>query len=240
MTTFSLRLCCGMLHKHCFVSSDLRIDFRFFRFWFWPWLGLVYYSVRPADSDQDFDYSPPLPHPPPHKRIRILAPLYSSASCHLYPEARPSWNWYLQCCGSGIRDCVPFWPLYAGSSMNNPEDNLMSLKGIFWFVCGIRDGDSSDPVTVMVESRIRDKHLPDPPHWVPVNTCSGFKLILPLWFRYRIHQPSKSGTKAWYRCTSYSSNKCRATAVLRKSTNTLIKVTRPHNHSPGFLPDFAR
>ena len=139
-----------------------------------------------------------------------------------------------------IRDCVPFWPLYAGSSMNNAEDNLMSLKGIFWFVCGIRDGDSSDPVTVMVESRIRDKHLPDPPHWVPVNTCSGFKQILPLCFRYRIHQPSKSGTKAWYRCTSYSSNKCRATAVLRKSTNTLIKVTRPHNHSPGFLPDFAR
>ena len=115
------------------------------------------------------------PSPPPHKRIRILAPLYSSASCHLYPEARPSWNWYLQCCGSGIRDCVPFWPLYAGSSMNNAEDNLMSLKGIFWFVCGIRDGDSSDPVTVMVESRIRDKHLPDPPHWVPVKTSSEFK-----------------------------------------------------------------
>ncbi len=47
-------------------------------------------------------------------------------------------------------------------------------------------------------------------------------------FRYGIHQSSKSGMKAWYRCTSYSANKCRATAVLPKATNTLMKVTRPH------------
>ncbi len=58
--------------------------------------------------------------------------------------------------------------------------------------------------------------------------------------RYRMHQPNKKGTKAWYRCVKYESNQCRATAVLHISSKTLLKVTRSHTHSPGFLQEFAR
>ena len=55
-----------------------------------------------------------------------------------------------------------------------------------------------------------------------------------------MHQPNKKGTKAWYRCVKYESNQCRATAVLHISSKTLLKVTRSHTHSPGFLQEFAR
>jgi len=55
-----------------------------------------------------------------------------------------------------------------------------------------------------------------------------------------MHQKNKKETKAWYRCTRYESNQCRATAVVHISSGTLLKVTRSHVHSPGFLQDFAR
>ena len=87
---------------------------------------------------------------------------------------------------------------------------------------------------------------PDPQHWLLVwlmpsfawrnvldNTCT----FAP---SYRMHQKNKKETKAWYRCTRYESNQCRATAVVHISSGTLLKVTRSHVHSPGFLQDFAR
>ena len=67
--------------------------------------------------------------------------------------------------------------------------------------------------------------------------CTGTKFPI---FRYRMHQKNEKGTKAWYRCTRYEANRCRATAVLHIASNTLLKVTRSHTHSPGFLQEFAR
>jgi hypothetical protein len=55
-----------------------------------------------------------------------------------------------------------------------------------------------------------------------------------------MHQKNEKGTKAWYRCTRYEANTCRATAVVHIASNTLLKVTRSHTHSPGFLQEFAR
>jgi len=57
---------------------------------------------------------------------------------------------------------------------------------------------------------------------------------------YRMHQKNKKETKAWYRCTRYESSQCQATAVVQISSETFLKVTRSHVHSPGFLQDFAR
>jgi hypothetical protein len=55
-----------------------------------------------------------------------------------------------------------------------------------------------------------------------------------------MHQKNKTGTKAWYRCTHYEANHCRATAVVHTSSQTLLKVTRNHMHLPGFLKELAR
>ena len=45
-----------------------------------------------------------------------------------------------------------------------------------------------------------------------------------------------------YRCINWpdGSTRCRATAVVDKTTDTVKKVTRPHNHEPHFLRKFVR
>ncbi len=99
----------------------------------------------------------------------LLAPYCSSTMCKIYG----------QCCGSGIRDWVPFWPLdpgsgmgrksASGSGMNNPDHIFKSLETILLIFLGskylislwgsgILDGDISDPGSGMDKIRIRDKH----------------------------------------------------------------------------------
>ncbi len=90
----------------------------------------------------------------------------------------------LQCCGSGIRDWVPFWPQDPGSGMgesqhpdpgsgmNNTDIFFRAYKPFFcFFWVKIHQffedpckGDSSDPGSGM-EKVWSGINIPDPPHW---------------------------------------------------------------------------
>jgi hypothetical protein len=83
-----------------------------------------------------------------------------------------------QCCGSGMRDPVPYWPLdpgwvknKIGSGMNNLDHISESLQPIFWVKIlkffdadpgsRSRDGKNSDPGWKKFGSGI---NIPDPRH----------------------------------------------------------------------------
>ncbi len=105
-------------------------------------------------------------------RINSSAFSYSNPSLYTYCHEGK------QCCGSGIRDPMPFWPLDPGSLMGKkswsgneqPGWYFRELKKLFFglkylnSLMWIRDGTNSDPGSGMekVGSGI---NIPVPQHW---------------------------------------------------------------------------
>jgi hypothetical protein len=96
----------------------------------------------------------------------------------------------MQCCGSGIRDWVFFWPLDPGwekVSIRSTRIIFFELRNhffgffgikllILWRGSGIRDGVSSDPGFWIRDGKNSDPgsgiNIPDPPHCINAYHCT--------------------------------------------------------------------